>query len=194
MSEISSGAQPRQALEVGGGMFGRKAGLVRAVAGVVSRSGVARRWARGRIGLRQTTRAAACSSSSDPPAGEIIFEGRDLTRLDATRCGRCGGNCSDLPGPVQLAQPPHDDRRDRRRAARRARDRPGAVARPTACSSCSGTSVCCPSTRRAIRTSSRAPAPARRRGAGAGHGAGSSLRRAGLRSTCRSRRRSSTPR
>ena len=71
---------------VGGGLFGGRPGIVRAVDGV---SFTIRRGETlglvGESGCGKTTTGAASCSSSGPPAGQVVFEGRDLTALDRGR-------------------------------------------------------------------------------------------------------------
>ena len=69
---------------------------------------------------KSTTGALHPAPASSRPAGEVWFEGTDVTALDAARAARAAPRDADhLPGPVRVAQPAHDGRRDHRRAAGR---------------------------------------------------------------------------
>ena len=59
----------------------------------------------------------------DPTEGKIWFDGQDITALKGSRAPRAPArHADDLPGPVRVAEPAQDDRRDHRHAVPAARD------------------------------------------------------------------------
>ena len=100
-------------------LLGGPATWVKAVDGVdfaIQRRRDARAHRRVRCG--KTTTSKLILKQETPTAGTIRFEGRDIASLDGARPdGVPAGRAGRLPGPVQLAQPPHAGPRHRRRAA-----------------------------------------------------------------------------
>lgn len=97
---------------VGGGMFSKPAGVVKAVDGVsfAVRKGETLGLV-GESGCGKTTTGRCILQLERPTSGRILFEGIDLMTLDAP------AHPGHLPGSLLLAQSAHDGRADPRRAA-----------------------------------------------------------------------------
>ena len=98
----------------------RKVGAVQAVDGVdfdVMRGetlGIV-----GETGCGKSTTARLIMRLLDPTAGEIRFDGQDITKLRGARLKAMQArDADDLPGPVLVAEPAQNDRRDDRAAVR----------------------------------------------------------------------------
>ena len=80
----------------------------------------------GESGCGKTTLGRTIIKLIEPTAGTIVFDGRDITKLQAKAdARRQAGHPDRLPGSVRLAQPAHDRARHRRRAAPDPRPLPG---------------------------------------------------------------------
>ena len=154
----SSGPRPGQALPADPGiLFTPQIGAVRAVDGVSfelrrGRDAGHRR----RVRLRQVHAGRLLSGWRQPTAGEVLYEGEDISRLSGPGLGGAPQHPDRVPGPVHLAQPADDGRRHHRRAVRHP-PRGGAEGRAAGGSrTCSTWSASTPITSTAIRTSSPA--------------------------------------
>ena len=100
-------------------IFQRQVGAVKAVDGVSFdiRKGETLGLV-GESGCGKSTTGRAILQLHGPPTAAIVFEGSESTRLrgEAT-AAHAQRHADDLPGPLRLAQPAHDRRRDHRRAA-----------------------------------------------------------------------------
>ena len=99
-------------------IFQRKVGAVQAVDGVsfsVKRGetlGLV-----GESGCGKSTTGRAILQLYKPTAGEVVFNGKDLTKLDGGRHAQdAPPPADDLPGSLRLAEPAHDGRQHRGRA------------------------------------------------------------------------------
>ncbi len=77
---------------------------------------------RGRVRLRQVDRRPHMLRLLEPTGGTIEFDGRGHHRAPArSGCAAAPRDADDLPGPLRLAEPAADRRRDHRRAVRASR-------------------------------------------------------------------------
>ena len=83
----------------------------------------------GESGCGKTTIGRCILRLIEPTAGEVWFDGQDVTRARQGKALRALAprHADHLPGPVRLAQPAHDGGRDRRRAADHPQARPRAA-------------------------------------------------------------------
>ena len=78
----------------------------------------------GESGCGKSTMARCIARLLEPTGGTIIFDGRDITKLDRARHAADSPRHDDgVPGSVRVAEPAQARRLDRRRAARGARHR-----------------------------------------------------------------------
>ena len=98
------------------GLLQRQVGAVQAVDGLdfMVRKGETLSLV-GESGCGKTTTGRLLTRLEEPTAGEIIFEGHDITHMSEGRCGRYGARADDLPGPVPVVEPAAHRRQDRRR-------------------------------------------------------------------------------
>ena len=140
----------------------------------VSRSAPARRWGWSvKSGCGKSTTGRCILRLIEPNSGEVWLEGRKRHRAQGQGARRATPRYADhLPGPVRLAEPADDGRRDHRRGADHPQTRQDARRRSrTASSSCCSWSASTPTTCGATRTNSPAasasasasPAPLRYR-------------------------------
>jgi oligopeptide/dipeptide ABC transporter ATP-binding protein len=107
------------------GVFSKVSGHVYAVDGVSFSIGRGETLGLvGESGCGKSTVGRTLLKLLEPTDGTIRVGGEDITRLDAQdHAALPAPHADDLPGPVRLAQSAHDGRRDRGRAADRARHR-----------------------------------------------------------------------
>ena len=112
----------------------------------------------GESGCGKTTMGRCILRLEKPTAGEILYDGVDIAKLDRKALvGAAAAHPGDLPGPVQLAQPAPEGRLDHRRADEGARHR--ARRRRSArrgCASCCRCAASTPISPTATRTRCRA--------------------------------------
>ena len=73
----------------------------------------------GETGSGKSTTARLMMRLLEPTAGEIRFDGQDITQIEGRAPeGDPPGDADDLPGPVLVAEPAQDGRLDHRRAVR----------------------------------------------------------------------------
>ncbi len=149
----------------------------------------------GESGCGKSTTGRCVIRLLKPTEGSIDFDGVDVATLKGAELKAFRRDAADhLPGPLCVAESPHDHRRDRLRAAGDQQDRDQGRAQRHACRSFSRRSASTPSTPTAIRTSSPAgsasasASPGRSRSGPSSSSATSRSRR----SMSRSRRKSST--
>ena len=109
----------------------------------------------GESGCGKSTSAYRILRLVEPTAGASASTARTSSARRRRACAHAAAHADHLPGPVRVAQPAHDGRRDHRRAARCAAAAK-ASGRARVEASCSRWSGCSPRTRSAIRTSSPA--------------------------------------
>ncbi len=149
-----------------------------------------------RIGLRQVHhRPLAAAPGREPGRQRSSSTAATSLQLPApASCRRSAQHPDDLPGPVRLARSAAHRRASRSWSRSHARRRERRAKRSSACAGCSSRSACRPTMRSAIRTSS----PAASASASRSRARSRSIPRwwsptsRCRRSTCRSRRRSST--
>ena len=111
----------------------------------------------GESGCGKTTTGRCILRLIEPTSGEVWFDGRDVTRAGKDELRALGARHADhLPGPVRVAEPAHDGRRDRRRGADDPRAREDARRVEARVVELLETVGLAPTTCAATRTSSRA--------------------------------------
>ena len=99
------------------------------------------RWSANWAAARPRPRAASCARSRPPP-GAIRFRTRTAARVDVAQAAEDGAaaaapaDADDLPGPVLVAEPAHDDHGHHRRAAARQRHARSGRRGAPGCASC----------------------------------------------------------
>ena len=151
MSEplLQASSNLTKAFPLKGGLLGRQTGSVHAVDGVdfhIDRGetlGLV-----GESGCGKSTTGRCVLRLIEPTSGEISFEGKDVQRAGRRRAARAAPRHPDhLPGPLRVAQPAHDRRRDRRRGADHSpADQDPARSSRSVSSICSRPSACRPIT------------------------------------------------
>ncbi len=71
----------------------------------------------GESGCGKSTTGRAILQLIKPTDGHVLYEGADLAHLRGGACAPAAQDADDLPGPLRVAQQPHDAGRHRRRAA-----------------------------------------------------------------------------
>ena len=80
----------------------------------------------GETGCGKSTTARLIMRLLDATAGEVRFDGQDITHLKGAAAeGGQARDADDLPGPLLVAEPAQDGRLDRRRAVRHPRPEAG---------------------------------------------------------------------